>query len=82
MTDSREDTVTEETSVTEETFVTRDLETVKCMTWNVKLNQANEEVPALVGSGSEVNLISRAYATQLPVKIMDISSSLATINKQ
>ena len=49
VTDSREDK--EETSV-------QDLETVKCITWNIKLNQGNEEVPALLDSGSEANLIS------------------------
>ena len=76
VTDSREDTVTKETSVT------RDLEIVKCITWNVKLNQGNEEVPALLDLGSEANLISQAYVVQLPDKIMDTSWGLATINKQ
>ena len=54
VTDSREDL--------EETSVVQDLEIVKCITWNVKLNQGNEEVAALLDSGSEANLISRAYA--------------------
>ena len=60
----------------------RDLETVKCITWNMKLNKGNEEVLALLDSGSEANLISRGYASQLPLKIMDTSWGLATINKQ
>ena len=51
-TDSRENTVKEEPSVS------WDLETVKCITWNVKLNQGHEEVPALLDSSSKANLIS------------------------
>ncbi len=74
VTDSRKDL--------EEISVVRDLETVKCITWNVKLNQSNEEVSTLLDSGSEANLISRAYAAQLPLKIMDTSWGLAIINKQ
>ena len=72
--DSREDL--------EEISVVRDLETVKCITWKIKLNKGNEEVSALLDSGSEANLISRAYAAQLPLKIMDTSWGLAAINKQ
>lgn len=60
----------------------RDLETVKCITWNVKLNKGNKEVLALLDSGSEANLISQGYASELPLKIMDTSWGLATINKQ
>lgn len=37
---------------------------------------------ALLDSGSEANLISQAYAAQLPLKILDTSWGLATINKQ
>lgn len=73
VTDSRKDK--EDTSV-------QDLETIKCITWNVKLNQGNEEVPALLDSDSEANLISWAYAAQLPVEIVDTFWGLATINKQ
>lgn len=60
----------------------RDLETVKCITWNVKLSKGNEEVLALLDSGNEANFISGGYAVQLPLKIMDTSWGLATINKQ
>ena len=74
VTDSKEDL--------EKKSIVRDLETVKCITWNVKLNEGNEEVSALLDSGSEANLISRAYAAQLSLKILDTSWSLATINKQ
>ena len=65
MTDSREDP--------KEGSLDRELETVKCITWNVKLNKGHEEVSALIDSGSEANLISRGYAAQLPLKILDTS---------
>ncbi len=74
MTDSKEDL--------EEASLDRKLETIKCITYNVKLNKGNEEVLALIDSGSEANLISRGYAAQLPLKIFDTSWGLATINKQ
>ena len=74
MTDSREDL--------EEKSIVQDLETVKCITWNVKLNESNEEVYALLDSGSWANLISRGYAAQLPLKILDTSCRMANINKQ
>ena len=73
MTDSRENL--------EEASLDRELETVKCITWNVKLNKGNEKVLALIDSGSEANLISRGYEAQLPLKILDTSWGLATINK-
>lgn len=74
VTDSKEDL--------EETSVVRDLERAKCITWNVKLNEGNQKVSALLDSGNEANLISRAYAAQLLLKIGDTSWSLATIKKQ
>ncbi len=73
MTDSRENL--------EEASLDRELETVKCITWNVKLHKGNEKVLALIDSGSEANLISRGYAEQLLLKILDTSWGLATINK-
>lgn len=66
----------------EETSAVWDLETFKCITWNVKLNKGNEEVSALLDSGSEANLISRAYAAKLLLQIRDTSWGLATIDKQ
>ena len=62
--------------------VIRDLKIVMCITCNVKLNQGNEKVSALLDSSSEANSISWAYVAQLPFKIMNISKSLTTINKQ
>ena len=50
MTDSREDL--------EEISIVQDLEIVKCIIWNIQLNQSNEKVAALLDSGSEANLIS------------------------
>ncbi len=40
----------------------RDLQTVKCISLNVKLDKGNDEVSSLFDSGSEANLISRGYA--------------------
>ncbi len=74
MTDSRENL--------EEASPDRELETVKCITWNIKLNKNNEEVLALIDSGSEANLISRGFVAQLPLKIVNNSWGLATINNQ
>ncbi len=74
MTDSRDEL--------EEAFVNRELETVKCITWNVKLNKANAKVSALIDCGNEANLISRGYMVQLRLKILNTSWDLATINKQ
>ncbi len=51
MADSREDL--------EKAFLDQNLETVKCITWNVKLNKGNEEVSAWTNSKSKANLISR-----------------------
>ena len=41
----------------EEKLVVRDLETVKCITWNVKLNKGNKKVSVLLDSGNKANLI-------------------------
>ena len=75
VTDSRENSVTK-------VSVIQELETVKSITWNIKLNPGNEEVPALLDSGSKANLISPAYIVQLPIKIIDTSWGLVNINKQ
>ena len=37
------------------------LESIKCITHNVKLNKGSEEVSALIDSGNEANLISQRY---------------------
>lgn len=37
---------------------TYDLETIKCIILNMKLNKGNEEVLTLLNSGIKVNLIS------------------------
>lgn len=74
--------VTDNRGELEEGPTFKDLETVKCITWNIKLNQGKEKVPAPLDSGSKANLISQAYATQFPLKIIDTSWGLATINKQ
>ena len=50
MTDGRKDL--------EEISVIQDLKTVKCIIWNVKLNQNNKKVTVLLSSGSEINFIS------------------------
>lgn len=50
VTDNRED---------KEKISIQDLKTVKCIIWNVKLNQSNKEVSILLDSGSETNLISQ-----------------------
>ena len=42
----------------EKASVDRELEKVKCITWNVKLKKSNEEVSALIDCGSEANVIS------------------------
>ena len=34
------------------------METIKCITWNIKLNKNNQTVLALLDSDSETNLIS------------------------
>lgn len=41
-----------------EDSISWDLEIVKCITWNVKLNKDNKEVSTLLDSGNEANLIS------------------------
>lgn len=41
-----------------EDFITLDLETVKCIKQNVKLNEDNKEVFFLLDSDNEANLIS------------------------
>ena len=66
----------------EEGSLDQKLETVRYITYNVKLNKVNEEVSTLIDSGSETKLISWGYTTQLPLKILDTSWDLATINKQ
>ena len=73
MTDSKE--------ALEKAFLDQKLETVKCITYNVKLNKCNKEVLALINSRSEANLISQGYSMQLPLKILDTLWDLATINK-
>lgn len=73
VTDSKEDV--------NESPPTRNLETTKYITWNVKFNNGIEEVLALFDSGSKANLISRAYVSQLPFKIIDIFWRLDIINK-
>ena len=72
--DSREDL--------RETSLDWKLETVKCNTWNFKLNKSNEEGSPLIDSGSEANLISRGYEAQIPLKILDTLWGLTIINKQ
>ena len=57
------------------------LETVKVITSNIKLNKGNEDLLTLINSRIEANLISRGYSGLLPLKILDILWSLATINK-
>ncbi len=74
MIDSREDL--------RETSLDWEVETVKCNTWNFKLNKSNEEGSPLIGSGSEPNLISRGYEAQLLLKILDTLWGLTIINKQ
>lgn len=39
----------------------KDLEIVKCITWNIKLNKCNEEVFALLNLGSRAQVDSQAY---------------------
>lgn len=75
-------TVTDSRDNTKESSIIWDPEIVKCITWNVKLNQGNKDVLALLDSGSKANLIFQAYVAQLPSKITDISYGLTTINKQ
>lgn len=58
------------------------LETVQCITYSAKLNKGNKDVLALINPEIKANLISRGYIAQLRLKILNISSSLATINKQ
>lgn len=74
--------VTDKREEVKENSTARDLKTVKCFMLAVKLNEGNEKVSTLLDSGSEANFISRAYVTQLPLKILDTSWGLATINKQ
>lgn len=64
VTDSKEDV--------NELPLAHNLETAKYITWNVKFNNSNKEVLALFDFGSKTNLISQAYVSQLPFKIMDI----------
>ncbi len=59
-----------------------ELDRVKCITWNIKLNKGNQEVSALTDFRIEANLIYRAYLPQLPLKILYTSWGLATINKE
>lgn len=66
----------------EKELIIKDLERVKCITWNVKLNKSNKEVSTLIDSGSEANLIFQAYVIQLPLKVLNILWDQATINKQ
>lgn len=47
--------VTDRREHLEEAIVIQDLETIKCITWNVKLTKGNEGVSALLDSGSEAN---------------------------
>lgn len=46
----------------EKTSVIQDLEIIKYIIWNIKLNQGNKEVFALLNSSSKVNLIFYTYA--------------------
>lgn len=50
MTDSKEEL--------KEKSIIWDLEIVKCITWNVKLNKDNEEMSALLDSSNKANFIS------------------------
>ena len=51
----------------------QNLEKVKCIIWNIKLNQGNKEVAALLDSDNKANLIFQAYEAQLPIQIINIS---------
>lgn len=53
--------------------LTSDLETIKCISWNIKLNKCNKEVLVLFNSSNEANLIFPGYVLQLSLKIMNIS---------
>lgn len=63
VTDSKEDL--------KQKSIIQDLEIVKCIIWNVKLNKDNEKVFVLLDSGNKANLIFWVYITQLFFKILD-----------
>ena len=54
-------------------FLDKELETVKDIICNAKLNKGNEGVLALIDFVSEANLISQEYSAELTLKILDIS---------
>lgn len=62
--------------------LTSDLKTIKCISWNIKLNKYKKEVLVLFNSSSEANLIFQGYVLQLSLKIMNISSKSVIINNQ
>lgn len=50
-----------------------DLKIVKCIIWNIKINQSNKRMLALLDLGSKANLISWAYIAQLPLQVLHTS---------